>query len=679
MRVPLAWLKEFVDVGVELRRLADDLTAAGLAVDAVEGSGDDAVLEIDVTTNRVDCMNVYGVAREVAVLYGLPLRPLDTTLPEAGPEAGEALRVVIEAPDLCPRFCARVLDVRIGPSPAWLRDRLQAVGVRPINNVVDLGNYVMMEMGQPSHAFDLAKLPEGRLVARWARAGERLTTLDGVERVLGPGIGVVAGPREVLAVAGVMGGAASEVGESTRSVALEAAYWQPLAIRRAARALGMHTEASHRFERGADPEGPVSATARIAALLARIGAGSARPGLIDRGAASLPTRTARLRAARLQTLVGVEIPEARARAILTGLGFEAAGGDAEAPQWAIPSWRSDVGREIDLVEEVARHFGVERVPSRLPASGAAEGLRPHQSRERQLRDLLVGAGLTEVLGYSFVASAAAAADPAPRVALANPLSADMDALRSSIVVPGLLQTFAVNLRQGRRDVALFEIGRVFAPADGLPHEERHLGMLLAGAWRGGHWSERPRAADPFDAKGLVEAAARRLGLRPLSYEAAGFPPFLHPGRAATIRAGAEPLGWLGGLHPELARDWGLRDEAIVAELRIEALLNEAAEPERVRPLPRFPEVTRDLSVVWDDGRPSQELIERISAAAGPRLSGVALVDRYVGSGIPQGRVSLTVTLRLQDPERTLTGEEVQETVARVVASLTAVGAEIRGE
>jgi phenylalanyl-tRNA synthetase beta chain len=243
----------------------------------------------------------------------------------------------------------------------------------------------------------------------------------------------------------------------------------------------------------------------------------------------------------------------------------------------------------------------------------------------------------------------------------------------------VLQTFAVNLRQGRRDVALFEIGRVFAPADGLPHEERHLGMLLAGAWRGGHWSERPRAADPFDAKGLVEAAARRLGLRPLSYEAAGFPPFLHPGRAATIRAGAEPLGWLGGLHPELARDWGLRDEAIVAELRIEALLNEAAEPERVRPLPRFPEVTRDLSVVWDDGRPSQELIERISAAAGPRLSGVALVDRYVGSGIPQGRVSLTVTLRLQDPERTLTGEEVQETVARVVASLTAVGAEIRGE
>jgi phenylalanyl-tRNA synthetase beta chain len=677
--VPLGWLKEFVDVRVEARRLADELTPVGLAVDAVEGSGDDAVLDIDVTTNRVDCMNVYGVAREVAVLYGLPLRPLDCGFAEAGPPAQEALAVEIEAGDLCPRFCARVLDVRLGPSPSWLRDRLEAVGVRPINNVVDLTNYVMMEMGQPSHAFDLARVPGARLVARWARAGERLTTLDGVERALGPGIGVVAGPEGPLGVAGVMGGASSEVSESTRSVALEAAYWEPLVIRRSAKALALRTEASHRFERGADPEGPLTATARIAALLTRIGAGSARPGLIDRVAAPRAPRRARLRSSRLRTLVGVDVPEDRARAILEGLGFAAADGEDGATLWSVPSWRGDVAREVDLVEEVARHFGVERVPSRLPAAGGAVGLRPHQARDRLVRDVLAGAGLTEVMGYSFVASAAAAPDRAARVALANPLSADMDVLRSSIAIPGLLQSLAANLRYGRRDVALFEIGRVFAPAEGLPREERHLGLLLAGAWRGTHWSERPRPADVFDAKGIVEAVALRLGLGALSYDAAGTPPFLHPGKACQVRWGGEAIGWLGAVHPELADRCELRDETVIAELAIEGLLQAQPAAERVQALPRFPEVARDVSVVWDDTRPSRELLERIGAAAGPSLSGAWIVDRYQGPGIPAGKVSLTVALRLQDPERTLTGEEVQQAVARVTAALRAAGAEIRGE
>src|SRR5213593_84493 len=259
MKVPLSWLREFVEVAVEPGRLGEDLTLAGFALDGLESDGKDAVLDIDVTTNRVDGMNVYGLAREVAVLYGLPLRPLELSLAEKGPAASEALEVGIEAPDLCPRFSARVLDVRLGPSPAWIRDRLESVGVRPIHNVVDLTNYVMMEMGHPSHAFDLARIPEGRLRIRWAREGEKLQTLDGVLRTLSPRQGVVAGPEGALALAGVMGGAASEVSEETKVVALEAAYWEPLAIRRAARALGMHTEASHRFERGADPEATVTA------------------------------------------------------------------------------------------------------------------------------------------------------------------------------------------------------------------------------------------------------------------------------------------------------------------------------------------------------------------------------------------------------------------------------------
>jgi phenylalanyl-tRNA synthetase beta chain len=446
MRVPVGWLREFVDVRVPPRELADALTLVGLAVDGIEGSGDAAVLDIDVTTNRVDCMNVLGVAREVAVIYGLPLRPLRASFAETGPAASQALRVEIEAPDLCTRFCARVLDVRLGPSPAWIRDRLESVGIRAINNVVDLSNYVMMEMGQPTHAFDLAKLPGGLLVARWAREGESLVTLDGVRRSLGPRNGVVAAGAEALAIAGVMGGAASEVSDETRTVALEAAHWEPLAVRRSAKCLGMHTEASHRFERGADPEGTAASTARLAHLLQETGAGSVRPGLIDVVARPLPAREARLRPSRANAILGREVPEERQRAILEGLGFGVMGGDAQAASWRIPSWRGDVSREVDLVEEVGRHFGIDQLPSTLPASSRAEGLREHQRRERLLRDLLTGAGLSEVINYDFVSSARAGVDPAPRVALANPLSSDQDVLRSSLTVPGLLQNLATGCR-----------------------------------------------------------------------------------------------------------------------------------------------------------------------------------------------------------------------------------------
>jgi phenylalanyl-tRNA synthetase beta chain len=341
MKVPVSWLREYVDVPVEVSELADDLTLAGLAVDAVETHEGDSVLDLDITTNRVDCMNVYGVAREVAVLYGAALRPIPAEIAESGPPAAEALSVVVEAADLCPRFCARVLDVRIGPSPAWLRERLERVGVRPINTVVDLTNYVMMEMGHPSHAFDLARVPGAQLRIRWAREGERLTTLDGVERPLTARQGVVAGPESALALAGIMGGASSEVSDDTRVVALEAAYWDPLSIRRGARALGMHTEASHRFERGADPEAPPLATARIAHLLAKIGAGSVRPGLIDQYVARRPPRTIEFRPGRTDALLGVPVPPERAQAILSGLGFVIRE-SVEGVTVSVPTWRGDV-------------------------------------------------------------------------------------------------------------------------------------------------------------------------------------------------------------------------------------------------------------------------------------------------------------------------------------------------
>lgn len=679
MKVPLGWLREFVDLPGDTARLAADLTFAGLAVDAVEGRGDDAVLDLDITTNRVDCMNVYGVAREVSVLYAKPLRALDTSFAEAGDAASSLLSVTVEAPDLCPRFAARVFDVRMGEAPAWMRDRLALVGVRSISNVVDLTNYVMLEMGQPSHAFDLERIPGRALTVRWAREGEGLTTLDGVARTLRRGNGVVGTPDEALALAGVMGGASTEVSEATRLLALEAAYWEPLAIRRSARALGMHTEASHRFERAADPEAPPRALARFAHLLARIGGGSARPGVIDVVAAPRPPRTILFRPARASALLGAPVPEPEMERILAGLGFYLETGGAS---WRTrpPSWRGDVNREADVIEEVGRHHGVGRIASTLPPARSAEGLRPLQVAERRVRDVLEGAGLFEAITYSFVgASEADAVGAGP--ALANPLSEDQGVLRTSLVLPGLLGVVSRNRRQGRRDVRVFEIGRVFLPtSEGLPREVRRLGAVLAGDW-GEHWSGGRRAVDVFDVKGLLEAVGQRIGV---ALEATPAGPedglsHLHPGQAARVVADDRPLGWFGAIHPEVALRFDLRDAVVAAEIDLEALVGAARGPVHVQPLPRFPAVTRDISVVWGDDRPAAEIVTRARAAGSRVLREAKIVDRFAGPPLGEGKVSLTLSLTFQDPERTLTSQEVQAPFDAIVASLRAAGAEIRGE
>jgi phenylalanyl-tRNA synthetase beta chain len=676
MKVPLSWLAEFVEVRVEPRRLAEDLTLAGLAVDAVESDGKDTVLDLDITTNRVDCMNVYGVAREVSVLYKTALRPLDVAFTEAGEPAAKALRVEVEAPELCPRFCARVLDVRIGPSPPWIRDRLEAVGVRPINNVVDLTNYVMMEMGHPSHAFDVANVPDARLVIRWARDGERVTTLDGVERVLAGRVGVVAGPDAPLALAGIMGGASSEVSDTTRTVALEAAYWDPLSIRRAAKGLGMHTEASHRFERGADPEGPVAATARIAHLVQKTGAGSARPGLIDQRPAPVARKILALRVPQLRRVLGALVPAAEARGILLGLGFVVSDPRGETMTAEVPTWRSDVSREADLVEEVGRHHGLSSIPGTLPPGAGVEGLRPAQAMERAVREVLVGAGLDEVVNYAFVADAAAGEEP--RVRLANPLAEDQGALRNALVMPGLLSTLRSNLRRGTRDVRIFELGRVFLPSSGAPLEERRLGLLITGAATK-HWSEeRRRGADFFDAKGILEILARRVGR--LDFEPGKrLPSHVHPGKAARVLWNGQELGYVGALHPDAVEAWEAREETVVAELSLEPVLAAPRAAPRFEPLSRFPEVARDVSVVCDDSLTAAELERTVRAAAGGLLRSSTVTDRYQGPPVPAGKVGLTLSLVYHDPSRTLTGEEVQSSVDAVLKGLRARGAEIRGE
>ncbi len=679
MRLPLSWLREYVPFEAEPRRLADDLTAVGLAVDGIETVGDETVLELDITTNRVDCMNVYGVAREVAAVYGLALRPPDATAAAEGPPASEALDVTIEAPELCGRFCARVLDVAVGPSPAWLRDRLELVGVRSINNIVDLTNYVMIEMGQPSHAFDLARVPGGALVVRWSRAGERVTTLDGIERTLPARVGVIAGKggEPALALAGIMGGASSEIQETTKVVALEAAWWEPLAIRRAARALGMHTEASHRFERGADVAAGPGALDRLAHLAVRIGAGRVRPGLIERKGDERPGRTLRLRPHRVGALLGVEVPWLHQERTLEALGFLVTGTSAEAMA-LVPSWRLDVVGEADLAEEIGRHVGLDKVPPALPPAGRVGGLRRSQRRERQIREILTGIGFTEVVNYAFVPGAEIG--PLPGVRLANPLTVEQDTLRTSLVMPGLLATLRTNLRLGRRDLAVFELGRVFLPGAERPVEERRLGVLLSGQWHPRHWSAPSRAFDLFDLKGVLELLCERLGETPPEWDRKAQPPtFLHPGRAARLTEDGRTVGYAGVLHPDVRERLELKDEAVVLELDLERLLESSPDRTRFRVLDRYPAVERDLSILCDETTPAAEIDARVRQAAGERLRSVSLVDRYTGNQVPPGKVSLTVSLRFQDRERTLTSEEVQAAMDEVIRELRGAGLEIRGE
>ncbi len=676
MKLPVSWLREYVDVPEEPSRIGEDLTMVGFELGGIEGKGKDAVLDLDVTTNRVDAMNVYGLAREVAVIYSRRLRPLELSFDEKGDAATEALEVTIEVPDLCPRFSARVLDVRLGPSPAWLRERLESVGVRPINNIVDVSNYVMFEMGHPSHAFDLARIPEARLCVRWAREGEKLETLDEVERTLGARAGVVAGPERALALAGIMGGASSEVSDETRVVALEAAYWNPLAIRRTAKSLGMHTEASHRFERGADPGGTTVATARIAHLLEKLGAGTTRPGLIDVLPKPLERRQVKLRASRVSLLLGTEVSSEECERTLGGLGFDLEKvGEAE---WgvSVPTWRGDVSREADLIEEVGRHYGVDKVPSTIPASSGVGRLGPGQKEERVVRDVLVGAGVAETIEYTFVGGPSQNGQKPIR--LANPIAEQQSVLRTSLVQPGLLEALETNVRQGRRDVALFEIGRVFhAGSDPLPVEERRLALLMAGAARGHHWSEPARAVDPFDLKGVLELVFERLSAGPLELDAEGAcPEILHPGQSAAIVLDGTAIGWLGALRPGVREG---REPVVLAELALTPLLEHGRAVDRFEPLARFPAIERDLSIVADAGGAASQLVEIVRKAEGDLLLRVEVKDRYDRPPVPPGKVSLMLGLRYQDPQRTLTNEEVQASIEAVIRELRGAGLEIRGE
>ena len=690
----MSWLREFVDVPGGpggMAALADLLTMRGFEVGAVEPwpagpAGDneppDAVLDLEITTNRPDCLCVLGIAREVGTMYGADLRM--PTLPQTDEDQARVPRqtiadpiaVTIEDADLCPRYVGALADIEVGPSPRWLAARLEAADVRPINNVVDVTNYVMLELGHPMHAFDLDRLAGPEIRVRRARAGETIRTLDGVERPLEPEMLVIADAERPQAVAGVMGGADSEVGSTTRTIVLEAAYFNPTSVRRTRKRIGLTTDASYRFERGADVEAPATAIARARQLLVAIGAGEPRGPIVDRYPTPPAPIVVRLRHQRIGHLLGQAVDEAFVAPTLTRLGFDPQPEPAtDTPVWrvTVPTFRVDVRREEDLIEEIARHHGYDRLPTTFPAlTQPALPPGPWRARDHLVRQLLTGCGFSEAITYGFIErEPALAVHPNEQdiVALRNPLSEKGAVLRPSLL-PGLVDSLIHNRRRERQDIRLFEVGSRFRHDDG---ETPALALAMTGAAVARHWSGPERKTDLFDLTGVLARLCEGFGgVATFEPDAAGH---LVPGRTANVRLtlGDETtvLGTVGQLDPGFATARGLTgsDAVYVAELDLWPLTTGGFDHLRAIPVPRYPSITRDLSVEVDDALPAVRVRDTIRAAAGPALVSIKEIDRYQGTGIAAGAVSLSVRLTFRAPDRTLTDTEVQSATDEVIRAL----------
>jgi phenylalanyl-tRNA synthetase beta chain len=652
------------------------------------------VLDLEISPNRPDCMAVYGVAREVHALTGAPLAG-DPTATDAEPRGADRVEdhAAVEIdPGVCLRFTARVFeDVAIGPSPPWLKQRLTAAGQRPISNVVDITNYVMLAFGQPLHAFDLDQVRGARIVVRRAAEGERMTTLDGVERTFDSQMALVCDAEGPSGIAGVMGGQVSEVSGATTRVLMEAATWVGPNILRTSSRLGLRTEASARFERQLHPELAMAAQRLAAKLMVELCGARLVPGTLDAYPEPPQARRVRLRLARVARLLGEEVPSDEVRVILERLGFGVEPGDGELVA-LVPPWRDgDVQREADLIEEVARIHGLDKLPTTLPSRRRAVGrLTQGQGWRRRLEDALRDRGLSEVVSYSFTAPEALERlrlGELPLLRLANPLSEEQSVMRP-LLLPGLLDAASHNFAHGRADLALFESAHVYEPPGlggagdgaGAPEqapalERQHVAALLTEALPR-TWRSPRRPADYYAARAVVEALLAAAGVE---WGAEPAPrPFLHPGRAASVRAGGRELGWIGELHPLVAREWELGGAGVAAfELDLDAVIELTPEDAPFRAFSSFPAVRQDIAVVVRDDVPAAAVHEAVRRGGGELLEAAELFDLYRGEQVGAGNKSLALRLEFRAPDRTLTDEEVAERRAAIERELREIGGRIR--
>ena len=636
---------------------------------------DDAVLDIEVEPNRPDFLSVFGVAREVSAATGVPLIEPVTDLEETEEEASSIATVLIEAAEACPRYVARIIRGvdAAGDSPLRVQARLTASGMRPVSAVVDATNYTMLELGQPLHGFDMDRLAGPGIVVRHATDGERITTLDDVERTLTPDDLLICDLEKPVAIGGVMGGATSEVSETTIQVLLESAYFTRTGVLRSARRLDLHSEAAHRFERGTDPEGLEGAAARCAGLIAAWAGGAVAQGLAEAG--SVPERRwVSMRPSRASMLLDYQVPTADAVAVFDRLRLAHRQQD-DLVEVEVPGYRVDIDREVDLIEEVARIEGYDRIGSTVISAGQAGGVPEGYRFRERIRDALVRAGLRDVRPLPFASAddLALTGDTDP-IAVANPLQAD-DAFLRTRLLPGLLRTVARDQARGAGSVALFETGIVFRL--GEPVEERpKVAWALCGPASQGWWGDR-RDFDVLDASGILEALMDELAIADWSLGEAVNGPF-HPGRSAAVLVGGERAGVVGEIHPRIAADLELEGRVAVAELEVRALLAATTKEFTFRDVPRFPPVRRDLAFVVAEDVAAGPIQRALEDAAGELLANCELFDVFRGGSLPAGTKSFAFTLEFRAPDRTLTGEETDPLVERVVAVLARdFGAQLR--
>jgi phenylalanyl-tRNA synthetase beta chain len=620
----------------------------------------DAVLDLEVTPNRPDCLSVLGVAREVAALTKQEVRLPSSSYDEAGPEIEKRVSVEIADPDLCRRYCASLIDgIKIGPSPAWMQQRLAACGMRPINNIVDITNYVMLEYGQPLHAFDFRRIGGAKIIVRRARPGEKLTSLDGVERALSPEMLVIADKAIPVAIAGVMGGADSEVTEITTSVLLESANFNQVSIRRTSAGLKLRSEASMRFERGISPELTVPALRRATQLILQIAGGNAAKGITDAYPDKPGARTIALQTSLVNRLLGMEVSQEQIVNILASLGFQCQQTSFAETTVTVPYWRLDVNEQVDLAEEVARILGYAAIPttmlsSELPKQQIDTGL----AFREELRDLLVACGFQEVITYSLTSQDQLAKTVSMNnaVRVANPLSAEHEYLRTSLR-PGLLSALAANQKYEEGSIRLFEIGRVFfGRGNDLPEEREILGGVISGTRGELSWLGDKGQSDFFDAKGTVEAVLSRLGIEAV-YEAVSREG-LHPGRVARVVIEQTEVGTIGEVHPKIAASFDLLPQSVaLLELDIDKLLSCVTSKGGYRPLSRFPRSVRDIAVLVDVTVPARKMLDMIRRV--PLVSQARLFDLYTGKQVPAGKKSVAFRIAYQSDTHTLTEEELQ--------------------
>lgn len=644
--------------------------------------GSDWMFEAGVTPNRADLLSIKGMARETAAVTGAVFHDRDYPVDEGEKAVGELAAVEIAAGAPCRRYAARVIEgVTIGPSPEDVRQRLEAHGIRSINNVVDVTNLVLLETGQPMHAFDLGKLSGARIVVRAAAEGEKIVTIDAKERELDPSMLVIADGDKPVAVAGVMGGKDTEVTEATTTVLLESAWFDPSSVRRTSRKLGLSSDSSYRFERGVDIDGVHGALEMAAHLINKLAGGWVANGAIDVYPVKMAPHAIDFRAGRAEETLGAPVSEAEIREIFMKLRIHAGPSSAGVIRATPPSYRGDLRTETDLVEEVARIHGYDNIPTTLPVARLIPGSPGRLSAiRRRVKTVLEASGFMEVINYSFVSrDLFAVTGPSGKqgVALLNPLSEEQSVMRDSLV-PSLLENLGFNLARKTEDVKIFEFAPVFLAGDKLPEEKWKVAGLIYGQRFEPNWSFPKDWADFFDAKGVVEKLVEGLGIEKAEYAPAEHQ-LLHPGKAAALKSGGKAAGVLGELHPDLCARYGLRRPACVFELDIDSLMDVFGRARKYRQLPRFPESARDVAFVMDEATPFSEVLRAIQRIDTKLIDKVELFDVYYGGNIPQGRRSLAIRVTYRSMERTLTAQEVDNIHSRVVKELTErFKAQIRG-